>query len=505
MGGLWGLAATTASGNVIYHNGVIDPITSNVILLLYYNHVVYQENSANNWWSWTSNAWLATTDPRSTVSPSGTTVTTVGPIITDSGLNHWALVTSSSQGLQITLNSTLQTITNNVIELLYYNGVVYQENSSNNWWSWTSGAWVATTNPLAATLIEVPCGVHLGNYLGGGQGTEGSISGHWADVKTGFGLTPAILASVVINSYQDGYAAPSQWGGDNYTWTSGNGLPVDGSVSPMLHGHFTNGSSTDCDYTNVINGTYDTALTNAFNLWKAVAPFKKIYFRINWEFNTDFLGWGVPSSGQITNWVNAYKHWANILHTWGNTNGIKVRMIWCPDTSYTQAASSTFSDPVVNFFPAPDSNAVNGRYIDVIGSDLYMGGYGVKSNFGQTTTPLSSCTTWSLGTFVAMAQAYGCNIGISETGDGSSFDSNNSYKDGTMAAFATYLNTLSTLTPVVPIEYIGLYDINSGGATQCSGGGNAHIMSGWQMMMGNGGSQPFPSTPIPKIMTVAAI
>lgn len=344
------------------------------------------------------------------------------------------------------------------------------------------------TPPATPALAQVPLGVHLGSWLGGGAGLQGSISAHWAGVKTGFNRTPLILSAVLMNSYQDGNAAPAQWGGDVGTWTAANGLPMDGSTVPLLDLHMTNGTSTDSDYAGVLAKTYDAPLTAAMDRWHKSFPFKTVYERINWEFNTNFRGWGVPSAAQVPQWVAAWKHFANVLHTWGTANGVNVQMVWSPDTSYTQAEGSTFNLPVVQFFPAPDAAAVGGVYANVIGSDLYMGGYGVKSNFGQMNGTWQTSTTWSLGTFVAICQQYGCNIGVSETGDGPSFDKNLSAGDGTMAAFIAYLQSLATLTPAVPVAYVSVYDVSDGGATQATGGGAPAVLAGWKATIGGGGT-----------------
>lgn len=60
------LVQSVASGLQIAVNGVIDPTTANVVLLLYYNHLVYQQNSAGNFYfkDLASDAWQPTTDPR---------------------------------------------------------------------------------------------------------------------------------------------------------------------------------------------------------------------------------------------------------------------------------------------------------------------------------------------------------------------------------------------------------------------------------------------------------
>ena len=76
-------------------------------------------------------------------------VTTVGPTITDHLGNVWAI----TSGAQVSLNgSTAATsYTANVVEIAYVNTVVWQENASGDWYSFTSTGALATgptTSPL---------------------------------------------------------------------------------------------------------------------------------------------------------------------------------------------------------------------------------------------------------------------------------------------------------------------------------------------------------------------
>jgi hypothetical protein len=82
-------------------------------------------------------------------SPSGTTVTTVGPAIVDTNGNVWTITSAG----QVALNGVPDTTTSGVIAL-YYAGtppLIYQENSSKGVWSRTgpTAAWVAATLPTA--------------------------------------------------------------------------------------------------------------------------------------------------------------------------------------------------------------------------------------------------------------------------------------------------------------------------------------------------------------------
>jgi hypothetical protein len=68
-------ATWTLSGGVVYRNGVAT-VSSSVVLLLYWNHTVYQQNSYGGWWDWVNGGWQATTDPRLASTSTSTTTTT---------------------------------------------------------------------------------------------------------------------------------------------------------------------------------------------------------------------------------------------------------------------------------------------------------------------------------------------------------------------------------------------------------------------------------------------
>lgn len=67
-------------------------------------------------------------------SPSGTLVTTVGPTIVDSALNTWALLSNG----QLSINGVVIGTSSNVTLLLFYNGVIYAENTNPEWYKATA-------------------------------------------------------------------------------------------------------------------------------------------------------------------------------------------------------------------------------------------------------------------------------------------------------------------------------------------------------------------------------
>jgi hypothetical protein len=170
----------TVSGGVISKDGSAETETQGVIAMVWSGGVLYQENIHCDWFSRIHTDWLPSSQPAATGIPACSataanapatnlsvtaSATTAGlasptfvastdgsmivpnPQLVDSAGNLWTV-----DGGVISMNGAPQTITQNVITLLYDNGVIYQENINCNWWSWTGGAWVATTQPAAAGI-----------------------------------------------------------------------------------------------------------------------------------------------------------------------------------------------------------------------------------------------------------------------------------------------------------------------------------------------------------------
>ena len=62
----------TVTSGVIYKNGKTAGYSADVIVLLYQNGVIYQENSSKLWWSWNGTTWVSTIDPITTSAPTPT-------------------------------------------------------------------------------------------------------------------------------------------------------------------------------------------------------------------------------------------------------------------------------------------------------------------------------------------------------------------------------------------------------------------------------------------------
>jgi hypothetical protein len=156
-GNKWTLVSTTANGLEIYENGQYSSPTALVTELIYINHVVWQENSAGGWWSWTNGAWQSGSNPTAACPVESANCTALtspqGAPIVDAAGNKWTLVSTTANGLEIYENGQYSSPTALVTELIYVNHVVWQENSYGGWWSWVNGAWQSGSNPTGA------CGV----------------------------------------------------------------------------------------------------------------------------------------------------------------------------------------------------------------------------------------------------------------------------------------------------------------------------------------------------------
>jgi hypothetical protein len=159
-GNVW----TVTTGGQVAVNGLVDTTTGNVSHLAYANGLVWQENTADLWWSKTSptSDWSPTYGT-STVpvpldsSPSGSVIgaSAEGPIasFTDASANVWSIVNG-----QVAVNGVIDPATANVIELAYENGKIWQENSQGLWWSKSAPAdswdppYGTSTNPITGTF-----------------------------------------------------------------------------------------------------------------------------------------------------------------------------------------------------------------------------------------------------------------------------------------------------------------------------------------------------------------
>jgi hypothetical protein len=154
---------TDTSGNVwtlangfIYQNGVRDPGSYNVTLLLWYGNGLYQQNAGGTFYQRTGGTWIQCLDPRlGGTSPDGTTIPSATFII-DKRNTMWTL----SSGF-IYKNGVKDPGPYNVNLLLWYGGMIYHCGTGGTFyvWSWAN-KWVACTDP------RIPVAATAGTFYG---------------------------------------------------------------------------------------------------------------------------------------------------------------------------------------------------------------------------------------------------------------------------------------------------------------------------------------------------
>jgi hypothetical protein len=96
---------------------------------------------------------MPTPTPNSpTESKQGTTLTGTSGAIIDSHGAKWTLVAVASNDNQVAVNGTVDTLTENVTTLLYFNRAIYQQNKAGGWWMKSDAAatWATSVDPRIA-------------------------------------------------------------------------------------------------------------------------------------------------------------------------------------------------------------------------------------------------------------------------------------------------------------------------------------------------------------------
>jgi hypothetical protein len=235
----------TVSGRQIYRNGVVDPVTANVTLLLYYHGTIYQQTSPGAWYQLNTTNWpaggtgwmhLNSGDPR-TPSPSGATIPSATEIV-DTSQNVWVV-----SGGQIYQNGLVDPITANVTLLLYYNGIIYQETSSGAWYQLNTTKW--------------PAGATGWTYRPSGDPRTASCAG--VSVAPGASLQNVIKSNPAGTTF---CLSAGTWSGQVFTAKSDDQFIGAGAGETILDGTGTSGRMTD-GWDNGVTGVVIDGLTVA--------------------------------------------------------------------------------------------------------------------------------------------------------------------------------------------------------------------------------------------------
>ena len=224
LGVAWTLVSNPPFGLQVAHASMVD--SQNVVLLLYHDHVVHQQNNVGTWqfWNNATQAWVVEPgDPRIqiTESPEGRTVNTTGQTIFASQtpgqvggatLDAWALDSTA----HATKNGVQDGATANAMELFYHNHTVYLEQTTGNsfgtpgWKFYNGSGWTDCPNPHG--VVESPEGTQVTSI---GPTINASVTpGQASNTLHIWGLTDPLPGEPAFRMTFDGAIDVDSWGVD---------------------------------------------------------------------------------------------------------------------------------------------------------------------------------------------------------------------------------------------------------------------------------------------------
>lgn len=162
-GAVWTISPT----NTVLRNGAAAGFTANVAVIALVAGTIWHENTTGSWFSWNGTTWtggaapVTSTNSTLTITTTGGTLAVTDPTLgivvlagsgqsfTDSSGNVWTISPTNT----VLINGASAAFSANVAEIAYVKGVVWQENTSNQWFSWNGSAWTAGSNPIGPTVV----------------------------------------------------------------------------------------------------------------------------------------------------------------------------------------------------------------------------------------------------------------------------------------------------------------------------------------------------------------
>ena len=147
----------------------------------------------------------------------------------------------------------------------------------------------------------------------------------------------------------------------------------------------------------VANGRYDVndAARGKSRVWPAIFDafrtngFNKIYLRIGWEQNGNWYGWRVRNEATRAAYVAAWRHVADLAHSYAATHAMTIQTVWSPTASYA------------NYGMGEEASYPGDAYVDIIGPDAY------SPIWNPTPAPGGGFFDWSSRRTVTLAQWFG--------------------------------------------------------------------------------------------------
>ncbi|MBV9655327.1 MAG: hypothetical protein JOZ42_12275 [Acetobacteraceae bacterium] len=170
--------------------------------------------------------------------------------------------------------------------------------------------------------------------------------------------------------------------GDNYVGPGSGTIPVVGVPLSDASGQW---GTVDNYYKQIISGSLDADYKGIVDAW-AQEGYKTAQFRPGYEFDGTFMGWSPYSDGSAqteADFVTAFQHVANLIHSEGNADGITAQVVWNP------AAMNWTQGDVTQLYPGD-------QYVDIISLDEYSNIWtGDYTNWSQGGNAQIDPATWA--------------------------------------------------------------------------------------------------------------
>jgi beta-mannanase len=143
----------------------------------------------------------------------------------------------------------------------------------------------------------------------------------------------------------------------------------------------------------IADGKYDAG---TYRVWPAIFDayrengFKKIYLRIGWEQNGTWYGWRARTTASKDAYIAAWRHVADLAHSYAASTGMAIETVWSPSASYA------------NFGLSEEASYPGDAYVDIIAPTAYSSIWNATRSIDKT-----AFYDWSTKQNVTLAQWYG--------------------------------------------------------------------------------------------------
>ncbi len=361
---------------------------------------------------------------------------------------------------------------------------------------------------MASSNTPFPLGVFVGGPNGSDPSRNAAVDSQFSSFTQVMGTTPQFMDAYIDQSQPiDAWASNASW--TAWSWAQDSNAH---NLTPVIAMPMTSsamGLSPDQLYQNFASGQYDGAIRGMVQSW-ASQGFTTQYWRPGWEMNVasmpNYIG---DDSHTQSDWISAFQHISNVLHSAGSQDGVNVQVGWNPNVHNWNTTNP------LTLYPG-------NQYVDVIVGDMYDNAYPYSlANLGKGDGSTASsfadwasnpanlksyysnpaATPWStdgsgghslsLQNLLDFARAQGKPVAIAETGAGGSGEPNL----GDNAAFPQWLaSTLAASGDQV--KFVNVWNTNDNGNWDFSsaGAGKPNEAAAWAQAFG-GNSPTAPSSP----------